>query len=104
MEVIAEYSGEQVTVVETGWIAEDEFGRKRPATVTYVISGWNVMVNAESVAYFNQTLPVYAEFVDFMAFDPGSATITRKNRNAVQKGSSFNEYLVSDLGAFQSNS
>lgn len=102
--VIAEYSGDQITVIETDWIDEAEFSRKRPATVTYVTSGWNVTVNAESVAYFNQTLSGDAGFVDFMAFDPDSATITRKNRNAVQKGSAFNEYLVSDLGAFMSNS
>jgi len=102
--VIAEYSGDQVTVIETDWIDEGEFGRKRPATVTYTTPRWAVTVNAESVAYFNQTLPGYAGFVDFMAFDPGSATITRKNRNVIQKGSAFNEYLVSDLGALQSNS
>nr|QNO48576.1 hypothetical protein CJINKJJD_00009 [Methanosarcinales archaeon ANME-2c ERB4] len=101
--VIAEYSGDQITVIETDWIGEDDFGRKRPATVTYVTSGWNVTVNTESVAYFNQTLPGYAGFVDFMAFEPDSATITRKNRNVIQKGSAFNEYLVSDLGALQSN-
>jgi hypothetical protein len=102
--VIAEYSGDQVTVIETDWMDEGEFNRKRPATVTYVTSEWNVTVNAESVAYFNQTLPGDAGFVDFMAFEPDSATITRKNWNVVQKGSAFNEYLVSDLGALQSNS
>ncbi|MHC1575642.1 MAG: hypothetical protein ACXQTY_07580 [Candidatus Methanogasteraceae archaeon] len=102
--VIAEYSGDQVTIIETDWIDEGEFGRKRPATVTYVTPRWDVAVNAESVAYFNQTLSGYAGFVDFMAFDPDSATITRKNRNVIQKGSAFTEYLVSDLGALQSNS
>ncbi len=102
--VIAEYSGDQVTVVETDWKDEGEFNRKRPATVTYVTSAWNVTVNAKSVAYFNQTLPEYVGFVDFMAFEPDSATITRKNWNVVQKGSAFNEYMVSDLGASQSNS
>ncbi len=100
--VIAEYSGDQITVIETDWIDEDDFGRKRPATVTYITSGWNVTVNAESVAYFNQTLPGYAGFVDFMAFEPDSATITYTNGNVVQKGSAFNEYVVSDLGALQS--
>ena len=102
--VIAEYSGDQVTVVETDWRDEDEFNRKRPATVTYVTPEWNVTVNAKSVAYFNQTLPEYVGFVDFLAFEPDSATITRKNWNVVQNGSAFNEYVVSDLGAFQSNS
>ncbi|MEA3282221.1 MAG: hypothetical protein U9Q68_06610 [Euryarchaeota archaeon] len=102
--VIAEYSGDQVTVIETDWIDEDNFSRKRPATVTYATPRWDVTVNAESVAYFNQTLHGYAGFVDFMAFDSGSATITRKKGTVVQKGSAFNEYLVSDLGALQSNS
>ncbi|MEA1893849.1 MAG: hypothetical protein U9N36_01355 [Euryarchaeota archaeon] len=102
--VIAEYTGDQVTVIETDWIDEGEFGRKRPATVTYATPRWDVTVNAENVAYFNQTLSGYAGFVDFMAFDPGSATITCKNRNVVQKGGAFTEYLVSDLGALQSNS
>jgi len=102
--VIAEYSSDQVTVVETDWVDEDKYNRTRPATVTYVTSEWNVTVNAESVAYFNQTLPGYVGFVDFMAFEPDSATITRKNWNVVQNGSAFNEYIVSDLGALQSNS
>jgi hypothetical protein len=102
--VIAEYSGDQVTVVETDWRDEDEFNRKRPATVTYITPEWNVTVNAKNVAYFNQTLPEYVGFVDFLAFEPDNATITRKNWNVVQNGSAFNEYVVSDLGAFQSNS
>ena len=102
--VIAEYSGDQVTVVETDWVDEGEYNRTRPATVTYVTSEWNVTANAESVAYFNQTLPGFVGYVDFMAFEPDNATITRKNGDVVQKGSAFTEYLVSDQGVLQSNS
>jgi len=101
--VIAEYTGDEVTITESDWIVEGEYNRQRPGTVTYSTPDWNVTVNAENVAYFNQTLPGYAGFVDFAAFQPCNATIERRSGGAVWKGSAFNEYLVTDLGMQQSS-
>jgi len=33
--VIAEYSGDEITISETGWIDETEFYRKRPSVVAF---------------------------------------------------------------------
>lgn len=101
--VIAEYSGDEITIIESDWINETEFNRSRPGTVTYSTPDWNVTVNAENVAYFNQTRPGYVGFVDFAAFQPCNATIEHRSGGAVRKGSAFNEYLVTDLGVQQSS-
>ncbi len=102
--VIAEYSGDEVTITESDWINETEFSRKRPATVTYSTPDWNVTVTAENVAYFNQTLSGDVGYVDFAAFQPCNATIEHRSGAAVWKGSAFNEYLVTDLGVQQPSS
>ncbi len=95
--VLAEYSGDNITITETGWIDETEFGRQRPATVAYSTPDLNVTVNAATVAYFNYQPPLaYAGFVNFMAFQPDDATI-QYNGN-IEEGSAFYEYLVTDMG------
>jgi hypothetical protein len=100
--VLAEYSGDEITINETGWINEDAFYRKRPATVVFSTPDLNVTVNAETVVYFNRSDPTTATgFVDFMAFQPGDAEI-QFNGDA-EGGSAFYEYLVTDLGVVYSN-
>jgi len=95
--VLAEYSGDDITIAETGWINETEYNRKRPSVTVFSASDLNITINAETVIYFNQSKPDNIGFVDFMAFQPDGATI-QYNGN-IEEGSAFYEYLVSDIGA-----
>ena len=96
--VLAEYSGVNITITETGWEYESEYNRYRPSRVTFLTtdSYLNVTLDAENVVYFNQSKPEPIGFVDFMAFQPDNATI-QYNGN-IEEGSAFYEYLVSDYG------
>ena len=106
--VLAEYSGDDITITETGWIDEPEYNRKRPSMVTFSTSDptsdpdLNITLDAENVIYFNQSKLDHIGFVDFMAFQPDGATI-QYNGNS-EEGSAFYEYLVSDMGVIYSNS
>jgi len=98
--VLAEYSGNDITITETGWINEPVYNRKRPSVTVFSASDLNIAINAENVIYFNQSHPGPTNpigFVDFMAFQPDSATIQYKGN--IEEGSAFYEYLVSDIGA-----
>ncbi len=100
--VLAEYSGDEITITETGWINEAEFYRKRPSVVAFSTSDLTVTLNAETVAYFDQSDPINATgFVDFMAFQPDGAAI-QYNGN-IEEGRAFNEYLVTDMGVVYSS-
>ncbi len=95
--VIAEYSGDEITITETGWIDETDYYRKRPSVVAFSTSDLNVTVNAETVVYFDYSDPSNASgFVDFMAFQPDGAAI-QYNGN-IEEGRAFYEYLVTDKG------
>ncbi len=95
--VLAEYSDDEIEIIEPDWIIEGDYNRKRPSVVTFSTSGLNVTLDAENVIYFNQSDPINAiGFVDFMAFQPNGATI-QYNGN-IEEGSAFYEYLVSDWG------
>ncbi|NOQ34068.1 MAG: hypothetical protein GQ567_07765 [Methanosarcinales archaeon] len=96
--VLAEYSGEDITIIEPDWIYESEYNRKRPSVVTFLTSDsdLNITINAENLIYFNQSRPGNIGFVDFMAFQPDGATIQYKSN--IEEGSAFYEYLVSDWG------
>ncbi len=95
--VIAEYAADEITISETGWVNEPAFNRKRPSTVVFSTPDLKVALNAESVINFNRSSPSnLAGFVDFMAFQPGNASL--KYNGDMEKGSAFFEYLVSDLG------
>jgi len=94
--VLAEYSGEDITITETGWEYESEYTRYRPSVVTFSTSDLNITLNPENVIYFNQSKPFNIGFVDFMAFQPDGATIQYKGN--IEEGSAFYEYLVSDWG------
>ena len=102
--VLAEYSGDNITITETGWINETVYNRKRPSVTVFSASDLNITLNAETVVYFNQSDPDPFNpigFVDFMAFQPDGATI-QYNGN-IEEGSAFYEYLVSDLGVIYPN-
>ena len=95
--ILAEYSGDEITITETGWIIETDYNRKRPSVVAFSTSDLNVTVNPETVVYFDQSDPINATgFVDFMAYQPDGATI-QYNGN-IEEGSAFYEYLVTDMG------
>jgi len=95
--VLAEYSDADISIIESDWINESYYNRKRPSMVTFSTSDLDVTINAETVIYFNQSKPDNIGFVDFMAFQPDGATI-QYNGN-IEDGSAFYEYLVSDIGA-----
>ena len=107
--VLAEYSGNEIKIIETDWITESKFNRKRPSEVVFSTPDLIVSVNAESVIDFNRSNPASATgFVDFMAFQQDDAKIQytgdKKNNDDdkkddnTEKGSAFYEYLVSDAG------
>ena len=50
------------------------------------------------MAYFVRPLPGNSGFVDFMSFQPDQASLQYRGHR-LEWGSSFVEYLVSDLGA-----
>ena len=96
--VLAEYSGDEITISETGWINETDYNRKRPSVVAFSTSDLNVTLNAETVVYFDQSDPINATgFVDFMAFQFDNAAI-QYSSNIEEGGSAFHEYLVTDMG------
>ena len=99
--VLAEYSGDDITITETGWIDETIYNRKRPSVVTFLTSDLNITLNAETVICFDRSESDPIGFVDFMAFQPADATIQYKGN--IDEGSAFYEYLVSDLGVVYSN-
>ena len=94
--VLAEYSGDDITITESDWIIEGDYNRKRPSVTVFSASDLVVTLNAENVVYFNQSKPDNIGFVDFMAFQPDGATIQYKGN--IEEGSAFYEYLVSDMG------
>ena len=95
--VLAEYSGNNITIIESDWKEEGDYNRKRPSMVTFSTSDLDVTINAENSIDFDQSNPDHIGFVDFMAFQPEGATIQYMGN--IEEGSAFHEYLVSDIGA-----
>lgn len=103
--IIAEYSGEEITITEpddpNDWYSKDATNwgiRKRPSMVEFSTQDLTVIIEPESVVYFNQSsVDVPRGFFDFMCFQPDDAEI-QYNGN-IEYGSAFYEYLVSDLGS-----
>ncbi len=102
-EVLNEYTGDEISIMETDWFNEPEFNMKRPSKVIFSTRDLDVTVNAGSVIDFNRSNPaLLTGFVDFMAFEPKDAKIRYNGDNReddIEEGSAFYEYLVSDLGA-----
>jgi hypothetical protein len=95
--VIAEYSADEIDILEADWIDEKEFNRKRPSTVVLSASDLIVTINAENVISFDRSNPQTATgFIDFMAYQPNGAELQYKGNS--EKGSAFYEYLVTDMG------
>lgn len=97
--VLAEYEADQISIMQTEWTDESQFGKKRPKIVVFSTPDLNVKVYAQSLVYFNRTVPSNRGFVDFMAFQPDEATIQYKGK--IENGSAFFEYMVSDGGSFE---
>jgi hypothetical protein len=99
--VLAEYSGDDIEIIETDWIVEAAYNRTRPSVVTFSTSDLDVTLNPETVIYFDRSDLDHIGFVDFMAFQPDGVTIQYKGNT--EEGSAFYEYLVSDLGVIYPN-
>ena len=100
--VIKEYKDEEITITETGWINETAFNRKRPSKMIFSTGDLKVIVNSQTVLYFDRSDPEsFSGFVDFMAYEPDDAKIRYNGRT--EEGSAFEEYLVSDWGVLQDN-
>jgi hypothetical protein len=99
--IIAEYSGDQVNVDEKDWkdmVVKDR-PVKRPSKLEISTPDLNISINAQSVIQLDDTSLPNGQpigFVDFMAFQPDKATI--KYKKNLEMGSSFYEYMVTDLG------
>jgi hypothetical protein len=99
--VIAQYSGDQVKVVEKDWkdVVIKDRPVKRPSKLEILTSDLDISINAQSVVQLDESSQPYGQpigFIDFMAFQPDKATI--KYRRNLEKGSSFYEYMVTDWG------
>jgi hypothetical protein len=100
-EIISEYSGDQVNVDEKYWEDIEVKGRpvKRPSKLEISTPDLNITMNAQSVVQLDDTsLPggQPVGFVDFMAFQPDTATV--KFKKNLEMGSAFYEYMVTDPG------
>ncbi|WP_255336203.1 hypothetical protein [Methanosarcina sp. KYL-1] len=104
-EVVAEYSGDDVEIVETDWVNLTVKGVsvKRPATLEVSAPGLHIDMEAQSVVQFDAAS--YPEdrvgFIDFMAFQPLTASIEYDGN--IEHGSAFYEYMITDWGAFVSS-
>jgi hypothetical protein len=101
--VIAEYSGDEVSISEGDWVEAEVKGRyvERPASLQISAPDLDVSINAESVIQLDrssQEQPV--GFVDFMSFQPDEATI--EYSGDLEQGSAFYEYMISDWVIFPS--
>ncbi|WP_440955140.1 hypothetical protein ACSAZK_16670 [Methanosarcina sp. Mfa9] len=103
--VIAEYSGEELDIVETEWVDLDvkNVSVRRPGALNVMASGLQINVEAQSVVQFDAAS--YPEdhvgFIDFMAFQPCTASI--EYEGDIEHGSAFYEYMITDWGAFVSS-
>ncbi len=102
--VIAEYSGDEVSINETGWVYLEvkDVLVKRPGALEVTAPGLRINVEAQSVVQFDAAS--YPEdrvgFIDFMAFQPCTASIDYEGD--IEHGSAFYEYMITDWGAFVS--
>ena len=99
--VIAEYSGDEVSISQGDWQYLKVNGNtvERPASLQISAPDLDISINAESVVQLDrssQEQPV--GFVDFMSFQPDEATIEYKGN--IEQGSAFYEYMVSDWVIF----
>ncbi|WP_440947752.1 hypothetical protein ACSAZL_05740 [Methanosarcina sp. T3] len=103
--VIAEYSGNEVSVNQDGREAVTINGHdvERPSSVQISAPDLDISINAQSVVQLDKSSLPGGEplgFVDFMAFQPDEATIEYKGD--LEQGSAFYEYMVTDWVIFSS--
>lgn len=96
--ILADYTGDNVTVTERNWISEDDLGLVRPETAIITAPGLKMKVNANQVVKFDFSQPSNSGFIDIMSFD-GNNDASIKFMNKTQGGDGFFEYMVSNLGA-----
>jgi predicted secreted hydrolase len=99
--VIAEYSGDNVNIVEKDWknVIVNDRPVKRPSELKISTPDLDVSMKAQNVVQLDKTSLPNGQpigFVDFMAFQPQKATI--KYKGDCEKGTSFYEYMVTDWG------
>jgi len=58
--VLAEYSGDDITITETDWINEPEYNRKRPSVTGFSASDLNITINAETMVCLDYSDPINA--------------------------------------------
>jgi len=96
--VIAEYSGDDVAVIESDWVEEPAQRRRRPLTTVYAAGDVRVTVRGEQTIRFDTADPAtLTGFVDFMSHEWETSTIERGSQT--QGGDGFFEYLVTEAGA-----
>ena len=97
--VITKYSDDEITINETDWIDETKHSRKRPTNIRFSTTDLDVSLNTEKVVYYDQSDSIVAVgFVNFMAFQPYGAVV--RYNGAMENGSAFCEYLVTDMAVF----
>jgi len=77
---------------------------KRPASIKISAPDVEISIEAQSVVQLDKSsMPEGkpAGFVDFMAFQPETASI--KYKDNVEQGSAFYEYMITDWGAITSS-
>lgn len=97
--VIAEYSGDDVSIKEEDWINEvvNGFTMKRPASIKISAPDLDISINSQSVVQLDKSSQPGGQplgFVDFMSFQPDEATI--EYREDFEQGSAFYEYMIPD--------
>jgi len=95
--VIAEYSGDEVSIKQDGWeqVSINGHDVERPVSVQISASDLDISINAQSVVQLDRSsMEEPVGFVDFMSFQPDEATIEYKGD--FEQGSAFYEYMVSD--------
>ena len=99
--VIAEYSGDELDIVETEWVNLDvkNVSVRRPGALNVTAPGLCINVEAQSVVQFDAaSYPGdLVGFIDFMAFQPCTASI--EYEGDIEHGSAFYEYMITDWGA-----
>lgn len=99
--VIAEYSGDEVSISQGDWVDTKVKGHdvERPASVQISAPDLNISISAQSVIQLDRSsMEQPVGFVDFMSFQPDEATI--EYQGDLEQGSAFYEYMISDWVIF----
>jgi hypothetical protein len=96
-QLVADHSGDDVTITEVEWMDEPAYRRRRPLQTIYSAGDVRVSLRAEQAIPFDTAhTPTLTGFVNFMSHERESATIEHAAR--VETGDSFAQYLVTEMG------